>query len=93
MNIQTIENFEEQCIELKYGDVVVGRIDYEMEDGLMDYKFIYVHPDYRGQGISLQLTDIAYNHSKVHGCACKVSCRVLRTLLKDNKQFDDFYWY
>lgn len=93
MTIQTIENYEQQYIELMYNDVVVGRVDYEMEDGIIDYKFIYVNPEYRGQGISLQLTDIVYEHSKVHGAPCKTSCRVIRVLLKDNKQFSDFNWY
>ncbi|MFV0425096.1 MAG: GNAT family N-acetyltransferase [Bacilli bacterium] len=92
MKKNIVDNKELLQLELYFEDVLVGRVEYKMYNNYIDYTFIFVDPNYRGQKIALQLAEIAYSHNMESQLKANVSCGVLNKILKENEQFSNFNW-
>lgn len=92
MEKNIINNTNDSQLELYFDDVCVGRVEYALFDEYIDFKFIFVDPNYRGQKIALQLAKMASDYLKELNVSAKVTCGVLNKILKDNEEFSNFNW-
>ncbi|MFV0499142.1 MAG: GNAT family N-acetyltransferase [Bacilli bacterium] len=86
---KTLNNENLSQLELYYDNILVGKIEYLKTKYNINYSYIYVNPEYRGQKISKQLAYIAYDNYKQHNLKTKVTCKVLRNILENNDEFNE----
>ncbi len=92
MEKRVVNNKSASQLELYFDDVCVGRVEYTLLDEYIDFKFIFVDPNYRGQKIALKLAQMANDYLKELNTTAVVTCGVLHKILKDNEEFNEFNW-
>ncbi len=92
MNEIVRNNSDLSQLELYFDENLVGRVEYTLLEEYIEFKYIYVDPNYRGMKISTKLATMAYNYQKEVALPAEVTCGVLNSILKKNSDYNDFLW-
>lgn len=71
-------------------DEVVGRVEYHVdEDGRYFLNYLWVNPDYRGQGMARRTLDPFTEHVRDEGAKITPICGVAKRMMEGDERYED----